>query len=105
MTKQSLDAAMDRVLARLDGMSDEEFVSTLNSYSDGPLAHALYGTHCVAENDSSVLSVTSSAGKGKLLRTVMWQNFLYCEEVVKIGEYEAYNLEYSSNDDQYTIAA
>ncbi|MEW8292223.1 MAG: hypothetical protein AB2672_17020 [Candidatus Thiodiazotropha endolucinida] len=106
MDKNEITAAADRVLLRLDNMSDEELFAALEENSNGPIAHAVNGIE-----DNFVRYVSSMSNDYLSNRYELWASFWLLQggAYEHTVDFELYlNLSQTAdacNDSEYMLAA
>ncbi|MEW7987055.1 MAG: hypothetical protein AB2803_10290 [Candidatus Thiodiazotropha sp.] len=106
MDMNEIKAAADRVLLRLDKMSDEELFAALEENSNGPIAHAVNG---IEEN--FIHYVSSMSNDYLSNRNELWASFCLMQGSAyeHTIDFELYlNLSQTadaSNDSEYMLAA
>lgn len=102
LPSEILSKAADRLLTRLDNMTDEELISALKACEDRSLSYALYGdipssSEYTFEKYEYHLSMTNF--------TISCENAFYNMHQKSITNSRHLELSEASNDDAYELAA
>ena len=108
MNKMDINEAAERVLAKLDAMSDEDLFAALEMHKDGPISRAVSGSRDNGFVYQARIFEACNPNREELLLAILElrTSLTHAEESLYVCEYAyKYTSDDASNDPHYQLAA